>query len=511
MSSNETKKTSRIDVPGAKPGSHRVIVKKTEDDLAAWLATEEGFASGLMRFNDQPIELEHYQRAFLRSKSMLRGVDKSRQTGYSFIVSVEQMARAILKKKHTGIFVSYNLEDAKEKINYCKQLNEELPAEYQKKLIVETKTELQFASNDAKGTVSRILSNPSKAPRGKHGDIILDELAHYANDRTVYEGSTALTLRSHGQLTICSSPLGRRGLFWEVMKQEIRAYPGYWRQSVPWWLCSFFCVNVKEAAKLAPFMLTHERVEQFGTPGIKKQFGALPIDAFQQEFECAYIDESTAFFPYDLINPCTEDYDPEDDPADLPGNLGRLTAGFDIGRKKDLSEFVIMSDNGAKQRLVMRKSFDRASFEEQEGFARRVLNILPLAWLKIDQNGIGMQLAESLARDYPGVVQPFVFSNQSKEVLAVDLKIAMQKKQITIPRKRELVLQIHSIKRKISASGNPIYDSEDSASSTGGPKQKGHADFFWALAMSVAKNREPEIVAPTIGVRIIGGDDDTDY
>ena len=55
---------------------------------------------------------------------------------------------------------------------------------------------------------------PSKPPRGKRGDAYLDELAHYVNDREVYTGSTALILRSHGQLTGCSTPLGRRGIFW---------------------------------------------------------------------------------------------------------------------------------------------------------------------------------------------------------------------------------------------------------------------------------------------------------
>lgn len=37
--------------------------------------------------------------------------------------------------------------------------------------------------------------------------MLLDELAHIVNDRAVYTGSTALILRSHGQLTGCSSPL----------------------------------------------------------------------------------------------------------------------------------------------------------------------------------------------------------------------------------------------------------------------------------------------------------------
>ena len=43
---------------------------------------------------------------------------------------------------HASVFVSYNVDDAKEKINYARQLHEELPLAYQKRLVVDSKTEL---------------------------------------------------------------------------------------------------------------------------------------------------------------------------------------------------------------------------------------------------------------------------------------------------------------------------------------------------------------------------------
>jgi len=132
------------------------------------------------------------------------------------------------------------MDDAKEKVLTARQLHEELPLAYQKRLVVDSKTELAFESNGATKRLSRILSHPSKAPRGKKGDVYLDELAHYVNDREVYRGSTALILRSNGQLTGCSTPLGRRGIFWEIANEELRKYPHHTRQHVPWWLCRFF-------------------------------------------------------------------------------------------------------------------------------------------------------------------------------------------------------------------------------------------------------------------------------
>jgi hypothetical protein len=57
---------------------------------------------------------------------------------------------------------------------------------------VNSKAELAFESNAAHKRLARIISVPSKAPRGKKSDIYLDELAHYVNDREVYRGDGRL-------------------------------------------------------------------------------------------------------------------------------------------------------------------------------------------------------------------------------------------------------------------------------------------------------------------------------
>ena len=225
-----------------------IVAKRDEQDLADILREEWGFLSALAKVDGEPLRLEPYQLAFLQNRSRFRWVTKSRQVGFSFLFALEALARSHLRDNYTGIFVSYNLEDAKAKIVTARQLYEELPLAFQKRLISDSKTELAFASNGPQQRVSRIISNPCKAPRGRTGDTYLDEIAHYTFDREVYKGSTAVILRSHGQLTGASTPLGRRGIFWEIAKQELRPYPHHSRQNVPWWLCRFFCTHVKLAA-----------------------------------------------------------------------------------------------------------------------------------------------------------------------------------------------------------------------------------------------------------------------
>jgi hypothetical protein len=92
--------------------------------------------------------------------------------------------------------------------------------------------------------IRRIISLPSKAPRGRRGDIYMDEAAHHVNCRSVYVGSTVLIMRSQGQLTMASTPLGKRGIFCEIGTEALRKYPHYSRS------CPYSCVE--RARFLAP-------------------------------------------------------------------------------------------------------------------------------------------------------------------------------------------------------------------------------------------------------------------
>ncbi|NOU26370.1 MAG: hypothetical protein HOO96_00565 [Polyangiaceae bacterium] len=480
------------------PQGPLLVAKRSEQDLLDWLGTEVGFLAGLGHYNEEALVLEPYQVAFLESKSRYRWVEKARQVGYSFLFACEAVARCHLRDAHTAVMVSYNLEDAKEKVNYARQLAEELPIAFRKRIVTDSKTELGFLSNSASKRVSRIISHPSKAPRGKKGDTYLDELAHYANDREVYKGSTALILRSRGQLTGCSSPLGRRGVFWEIAREELRKYRAYWRQRVPWWLCSFLCTDVPRASQEAPLLTTEARVRAFGTKDLQDQLDSLPLEDFQGEFELNFADESYSFYPYELILPCTtDDLELATDFATFGEVEGRLVAGFDVGRKRDLSELSIFEELGGKKVCRLLRSYDKVPFADQEADLRRMLSMLPIGRFSIDQNGIGMHLAENLGRDF-GQVVPETFSNESKELWATDFKILLQRKDVVLPKDRELVAQIHGVKRGLTPTGKPSFEVERDA---GG---KGHGDKFWSVALACQKERRPLPGGGEINVRIIG-------
>jgi phage FluMu gp28-like protein len=111
-----------------------------------------------------------------------------------------------------------------------------------------------------------------------------------------------------------------------------------------------------------------------------------------------------------------------------------------------------------------------------------VIGTLPISSFLVDKTGIGMQLAEQLTRTHGSRVEGLTFTNETKELWAVELKVKMERGALALPLDRELSYQIHSIKRKTTAAKNAVFDTE--------ANEKHHADQFWALALAAWAGRE---------------------
>jgi hypothetical protein len=76
-------------------------------------------------------------------------------------------------------------------------------------------------------------------------------------------------------------------------------------------------------------------------------------------------------------------------------------------------------------------------------------------------------------------------------------KILLQRRDVTMPRDRDLVAQIHAIKRRVLPSGKVSFDAERNA--------RGHADKFWAVALACQRERQADKPRTgEIGVRVLG-------
>ena len=432
---------------------------------------------------------EYFQLSHLQDDSIFRNETKSRQIAWSWLCAAEAVADGILDAKGST-FVSINLDEAKEKIRYSKNVIEALPLGMRPKLRTDNQTELEFANG------ARLISLPSKPPRGKSQmNLYLDEFAHIPNDRDIYTGGLPMISKGGCRMRMGSSPMGASGMHWEIAKEELRAYPGYTRKITPWWEVFAFCNDVKAAYKLAPYMTTEARVLQYGNDRIKIIFENMPLEDFQQEYEAMFVDETTAWISWDIIKRNQQAdllyYHLTGHEDDVAGIIQKIkvaikqrwiepsfAAGVDVGRTKNLTELVMVGKSTTGQ-LPLRLMISLASteYEYQEHVLYQIFDQLPISRALIDRNGIGNQLAETFEKSFRGKVEGVNFTNASKELWAVEARVKAEKGLTPIPAYRDLAYQIHSIKKKVTAAKNNVFDTD--------ANEKHHADKFWAWALAI--------------------------
>jgi len=287
-------------------------------------------------------------------------------------------------------------------------------------------------------------------------------------------------------------------VFWELFTESIQRYPGYTRSSVAWWETYAFSINPAMARRMSPSMPTMARVEMFGNERIKAIYANMPEDDFRQEYECEYVDESSAWISWDelrinqvpdlvcnIAKGVTAGREAIDATARLVAS-GKIESvffgGLDIGRTRDATELFLTGRSTVNSfPLRVAITLEKTTFEEQADLVGYALDRLRIARLLIDRTGMGRQIAEQMEHAYPGKVIGVDFTNSTKAEWATHAKMLVQQKRTPLPNDRDIAYQIHSIKKMVSASKNIILDTAKN--------EKHHADKFWAWALSLSADR----------------------
>ena len=453
------------------------------------------YAYTYIQFQQKDLLLDFWQDAYIKSMARFIAIVKSRRVGWSFICSLKGLIKAMDPERigYTKQFVSYNEEDALEKISYAKQFYESIPdCDAKKKLITDNKSMLCF--QDKNGiTQSRLISIPCRPPRGKGGDISLDEFAIYnpKMQKLVYDAALPVISRG-GTIEMGSSPLGKIGQFYDILTDK-DTYD-YERYNIPWWFCRDLCVDVPMAVKVAPGLSTEERVETFGTKILKMIFQNSDIDTFQQEFECMFIDSSESYISLDLIYENTPGKRESDIDLSLCEKMSdeeywEYNRGIDFQAYKDLDTAILNyrpeyhgktlmgRTADGKKRDFARIELKNETYKKQKEMIIKAYKELPVFRGKIDRTGIGDNIYEDVHAVVGDRVEGVQFTQESKEILAIDVKRGLEQKEFLLSNDKEFHMQIHSIKR-IDRGGGKHFSYDASRD------DKGHADSFWAWALA---------------------------
>jgi hypothetical protein len=145
-----------------------------------------------------------------------RSLLKARQIGYSFVMAAEMLARAHLNRATPRSAYPSTSTTRRTRSRNIKLLHDELPLGYQKRICIDSKTQVAFESRDSKRRIAVIQSLPSKAPRGKSATATSTSSRSASTIARSTPARRRSTIRSKGQLTIGSTPFGQRGKFYEI-------------------------------------------------------------------------------------------------------------------------------------------------------------------------------------------------------------------------------------------------------------------------------------------------------
>ena len=476
--------------------------------MKLWTPEEKlNYVYAFIKYHGESLTLDFWQDDFILNRSRYICLLKSRQTGFSFVVALKGLVKALdpARRDYTKQFVSYNMEDAQEKIRYAKEFYESIPKRYKKKLVHATTTMLEFKDYRS-NTTSRLISLPCRPPRGKNGDICLDEYAIYTAglSKEVFTAVSFCTLR-RGCIEAGSTPLGAIGKFYEICTDK-KSFPGYDRYLIPWWYAKVMCTDVKKAVTQAKDMPTDERVRKFGTKNLLDLYNNTSLEDFQQECECTFVDSAASYISLDLIYANTPGRrDSDIIPAELPDDEyfsdkytfeiksykdadsliaeynpqkhgSPLFMGYDVAELHDATAIYVMGIKDGKKRALMRYEKTSVAFDEQKAIVRKLMSSLPIYRACIDCTGMGSPIHKELHKEYGDRIEGIKFTLQSKETLVMGVKFGLERNEFELENDREFHAQIHSIKRTPSTGGSFRYDAERT--------EKGHADSFWAWALA---------------------------
>jgi phage FluMu gp28-like protein len=301
---------------------------------------------------------------------------------------------------------------------------------------------------------SRILALPANPDtvRGYSANLVLDEFAFHEKPDRIYEAiypAISNPLRGELKLRIISTPAGRNSKFYEI-----------WNKS-------------EEMNFVRHKTTIHSAIEE----GLPMDVEALKIglddpEAWEQEYECEFVDATNVLLPYTLIDECVSD-EATLDCEETSGGTVRFV-GIDIGRKHDLTVAWTLEKVGdvmwTKEVLVLRNT----PYHLQEELLSDRINRATHA--AIDSTGIGNAISESLAKRFAFKLEECTFTQGLKAKIFPGLRRAFQERSIRVPRDKAIREDLHSVNELTTPGGNKQYRAVR--------RSDGHADRCTALALA---------------------------
>ncbi|HRK32549.1 MAG TPA: hypothetical protein PLD59_15910 [Tepidisphaeraceae bacterium] len=321
-------------------------------------------------------------------------------------------------------------------------------------------------------------SNP-KFFRSKGGAAGLDEFAFHRDGRELYKAAHATAMFWGYPLRIWSTHNGPGSAFNGMIQQ---ARSGKLKAS----LHKVTILDAVEQGIVERIEMRKRKLADVPAPDAKRRQEFLDEmrstcpdeDTWNEEYMCVPSTDASSLLSYDIMRPCEVANLSLLDVTSTFTGAGSMYAGFDVGRKRDLSVLWVIEKIGDVFWTRIVRTFDRVNFSAQEGAINTLLQIAAVKRLAIDSTGIGLQLSERLQQRWGRYrVEAVNFTAAVKSELAMPVRRLFEDKLIRIPQDDAVREDLHSVRKIVTAANNVRLDVDRSDTD-------GHADRFWALALA---------------------------
>ena len=422
-----------------------------------------------------------YQEKWILDRSRLKLMRKARQIGLSWSTAYAADERTAEAGARFDQWISSRDDlQARLVIEDCKMFAKllDLAAQDLGEIVIDPEKKISaYVLHFANGRRIHSMSSNPDAQAGKRGGRILDEFALHPDPRKLwsiaYPGITW-----GGNMEVISTHRGS-GNFFNLLIREIEEHGNPKK-------ISLHSVSLQDALDQGfLFKLQQKLSEDHEVMAMDEaayfdfiKSGCADEESFLQEYMCIPADDASAFLEYDLIAGCEyggkETWE-QDCSSWKPE--GRLFAGLDIGRKKDLTVLWVLELLGdvlyTRQIIELRNM----SKPDQEKIIWPVLAKIDRCCL--DYTGLGIGWGDDAVRQFGQYrVECVTFSGRVKESLAYPVRGRMEDKKLRIPYKPEIRADLRAVTKETTAAGNIRFTAERS--------ENGHADRFWALALAIS-------------------------
>ena len=423
-----------------------------------------------------------FQQRWVEDRARLKLMEKSRQIGISWATAyraVESTAAAACRQdqwvsSRDELQARLFVEDCRKFVGLLQTAGEYLGEQ----VVDEERRITAYVIAFANGYRIHSMSSNPDAQAGKRGGRILDEFALHPDPRKLwsiaYPGITW-----GGSMEVISTHRGSHNYFNELVREaRERGNPkglSLHRVTLQDALDQGFLWKLQKTLPLDHEVQGMVEADYFDWV----RAGCADQESFLQEYMCQPADDDAAFLEYPLIMACEyragEEWEYNLDQARAV--RGRLYAGLDIGRKRDLTVLWILERLGdvLYTRAVIR--LQNMSKPDQEAILNPWLELAQRTC--IDYTGLGIGWGDDAQRRFGKfAIENITFTPRIKEALAYPVRTAMEERRVRLPADATIRASLRSVTKSTSLSGNIRFTAERSAD--------GHADEFWGLALAIA-------------------------